>query len=94
LHDTHLGHPTSLVTEGRDVNMELGLEDGRNELLKALRVPLDKPQYREDGWYGQIGSTPVEMRLALSCVKVTRPVSMLSCLVAMFPIVGDVNAKR
>jgi hypothetical protein len=94
LHDTHLGHATSLVTDGRDVNMEMSLEDGRNELLKALRVPLDKPQYREDGWYEQTGSTPVEMSLALSCVKVTRPVGMLSCLMAIFPVVGDVSAKR
>jgi hypothetical protein len=62
------------------------VQEGKNELLDALRVPLGEPNYQDDYGYNRDTTTPVDMRYAISCMQDVRPADILPVLMRLFPV--------
>jgi hypothetical protein len=62
------------------------VQEGNNDLLDALRVPLGEPNYQDDHGYDKDATTPVDMRYAISRMQDVRPVDILPVLMRLFPV--------
>ncbi|KAH7093729.1 hypothetical protein FB567DRAFT_588153 [Paraphoma chrysanthemicola] len=91
--DAHFEHPSPSTPDQAEADMINPLQDEQNELLEALRVPLEEAKWQKNAVHEEPGVTPVDLSFALSCVKNSRPVGMLSCLAAIFGTAEDARTK-
>ncbi|KAH7082575.1 hypothetical protein BKA63DRAFT_403541 [Paraphoma chrysanthemicola] len=91
--DAHFEYSSSSAPDEAAIEMMNQVKDEQNELLDALRVPLEEAQWQKDAVHEEPGVTPVDLSFALSCVKNSRPKGMLSCLMAILGAAEDVNGK-
>jgi hypothetical protein len=89
IHRGHLASVTRPASPPPDaMNTEIG--EGKNELLEALRVPLDvevqeQERGQQDGYRYEDAMTPVELSYAIASLQKVRPVDMLRDLMRLFP---------
>ena len=79
--------PSPEAREG--MNMELQeAREGRNELLDALRVPLEEREYQNHHRDEEV-QMPADIRYAIAAMQNVRPADMLQVLMRLFPVVEE-----
>ena len=81
---TRSASPSPEAREDMDMDQHESGE-GRNELLEALRVPLEARDYQKDDKSEEVNA-PADIRHAIASMQNVRPTDMLPALMRLFPV--------
>lgn len=90
---TRSAGPSPEVQDVMDIGSDEHVE-GKNELLKALCVPLEDRNYRDDDRYEEEASTPADIRVAIAAVQDVKARDVLRALMRLFPVQVERRESR